>query len=195
MLSVLMLAIATTTPLTTAVTPICDGVRQIETAAGDRPLAFASLRETIKSIAIVRDAAGKRVEREVPVTQVKALAGFTRCRFVYSVHIDLACYIESSVAEDDSQSAASALLGAADSVGGCLTNPNLVRGESETGSSPTVTFGAGPDHPLWQISMVPVEGDFARVQPEVLILGPVQRPVPTLKPRKPVVAKAKRKRA
>lgn len=71
-----------------------------------------------------------------------------------------------------------------------------MRSGAEEGSSPVVTFGNGPRHPFWQISMVPIEGDPERVEAEVLVLGPaaVDAP-PAPPPRRPrAAAKAKAKR-
>lgn len=183
--------------LTTAATPIptttalpCDGIRTIERAVTDRPLPFASLREQGKTLAYVRNEQGQRVQREVPVTNVKAISGFSRCRFVYNAQIDLACYVGATLGDDDQAAILAKLTSTAENVGSCLTNNKLMRTESEAGSTPSIGFGGGPTQPFWQISMVPVEDDRTRVQPEVLILGPV----PVTPVQKPVRATPKAKR-
>jgi hypothetical protein len=168
----------------------CEGIRTIEAATNDRPRSFASLREQGKEISTVRTATGQRVQREVSVTNVKALSGFSDCRFVYSVaQIDLACYLGSTLGENETDAIAAKLISTAESVGHCLTNRALARSESEPGSTPSIHFGAGARNPFWQISMVPTRADPSRIQPEVLVLGPSPS---AISPR--AVPKAKRKK-
>jgi hypothetical protein len=66
----------------------------------------------------------------------------------------------------------------AENVGNCLTNRDLVRSDSEPGSTPSVNFGGGARQPFWQISMVPTRSDPSRIQPEVIVLGPAPVAVP-----------------
>ena len=100
----------------------CEGIRTIESSISDRPRPFASLREQSKEMTTVRDANGRRVQREVSVTTVKALAGFTNCTFIYSTQIDLACYIGNTLGETETVAIAAKLISTAESVGHCLTN-------------------------------------------------------------------------
>jgi hypothetical protein len=191
MWALLVLSTAATAPVVTTGALPCDGIRMIEAATKDRPRAFASLREQGKTLAFVRNAAGQRVQREVTVTNVKAISGFSSCRFVYSANIDLACYVGTTFADSDEATISTKLTSTAENIGNCLTNSALVRSESEAGSTPSVTFGAGPNQPFWQISMVPSGEDSSRIQPEILVLGPtVAEPVPRA-PR--ARAKARRK--
>lgn len=191
MIGLLLLSTTADAPITMSATLPCEGIRAIERATIDRPLPFASLREQGKTLAFVRNETGQRVQREVATTIVKGLAGFSRCRFVYSAQIDLACYIGSTLPDSDSQAIAEKLNATADSVGNCLTNRNLSRSDAEPGSTPSVSFGGGARQPFWQVSMVPVAEDLSRVQPEVLILGPapVAPPARSVRP----TPKAKRK--
>lgn len=172
MISILAISTAAVAPLTTSTILPCDGIRLIEATISDRPLPFASLREQGKTLAYVPNAAGQRVQQEVPVTNVKTIAGFARCRFVYTAQIDLACYVGATLADTDTDAIAAKLVSTADSLGSCLTNSNLVRAESEPGSTPSISFGGGARQPFWQVSMVPTSDDPSRVQPEILVLGP-----------------------
>jgi hypothetical protein len=167
----------------------CEGIRVIEASTADQPLPFASLREQAKVMTTVRSATGQRVQREVNVTNVRSLAGFSSCRFVYTAQIDLACYIGTTLSETDTDAIAAKLISTAESVGHCLTNRSLVRSESEPGSTPSINFGAGPRQQFWQISMVPTDADPSRIQPEILVLGPApvttpQRPAPRARRKK-----------
>ncbi len=191
MIGFLVFLTSATTPITSSTALPCEGIRTIERAAADRPLPFASLREQGKTLAYVRNEQGQRVQREVPVTNVKAIAGFSRCRFVYNSHIDLACYIGASIGEGDQAAISAKLATTAENVGSCLTNTKLMRTESEFGSTPSIGFGGGPTQPFWQISMVPVEEDQTRFQPEVLILGPA--PATPVQKQVRAAPKAKRK--
>jgi hypothetical protein len=169
----------------------CEGIRIIEASTRDRPVAFSSLKVAAKESAYVRNAAGIRERREIDVTNVKALAGFSRCRFIYSATIDLACYIGTTLPDTDTTGIADKLSMTGESVGHCLTGTNLVRAESEVGSTPSILFGAGPRQSFWQISMVPSADDPSRIQPEVLVLGPAEVSPPPRPLRK--ATKAKRK--
>ena len=102
MLGLLVLSTASVAPLASTQALPCDGIRMVEASTLDRPRAFASLRQQGTTLAIVRNAAGRQVQQQVPVTNVKPINGFTRCRFVYSAaQIDLACYVGSTVSEAD----------------------------------------------------------------------------------------------
>jgi hypothetical protein len=176
MIGLFALSTASVAPLGTTAFAPCDGIRQIEVASINRPVAFANLREQGQRLAIVRNAAGVREERQVPVTNVKSINGFARCRFVYTSQIDLACYMGPTLPDTEVEAISERLLATAESVGHCLTNPALVRSSSEVGSTPSVMFGGGSTQPFWQISMVPTQEDPTRIQAEVLVLGPAQRP-------------------
>jgi hypothetical protein len=194
MFGLLVLSTTAIAPLPSSAVLPCDGIRLIEVAVSDRPLPFASLREQGKTMAYVRDASGQRVRREVPITNVKAISGFARCRFVYSSQIDFACYIGATLPVDDVEAVAGKLNSTSESVGHCLTNTNLVRKEAEEGSTPVVTFGAGARQPFWQVSMVPLDDDPTRVQPEVLVLGPAEVAPVTRTTTRPTKARPKAKR-
>lgn len=191
MLSFLVLSASIAAPITTSATLPCDGVRVIEQSTRDRPLAFNTLRQPTKQMVMERNSAGRRVQREITVDTVKPIAGFARCRFVYSAQIDLACYVGTTLPDTDEEAIAAMLIATAESVGNCLPNNSLVRSQSEEGSTPSINFGGGSRQSFWQISMVPTSEDRARIQPEVLILGPaivaprppVQRPVAKSKAR------------
>jgi hypothetical protein len=176
MIGLFVLSTASVAPLGATAFMPCDGVRLIEAASINRPIAFASLREPGQRLAVVRNATGVREERQVPVTNVKPINGFARCRFVYTSQIDLACYMGPTLPDTEVEAISERLLATAESVGHCLTNPALVRSSPEPGSTPSVMFGGGSTQPFWQISMVPTQEDPTRVQAEVLVLGPAQRP-------------------
>jgi hypothetical protein len=129
------------------------------------------------------------------VTNVKPVAGFERCRFVYTSQIDLACYVGATIGDDDEEVRAARLVKVSENVGACLTNPALVRTPSEPGSTPSIGFSGGAGHPFWQVSIVPTEADPSRLQAEVLVLGPAPVVNPGQPPR-PVRAapRAKRKK-
>jgi hypothetical protein len=190
MIGLLALSTAAVAPLTTNDAFPCEGIRMVEASTRDRPLAFSTLRQMDKAMATVRDATGKRVQREITVTNVKPIAGFSNCRFVYSAQIDLACYIGTTLPENDEAAIAAKLESISDSAGHCLTNKALVRSPSEPGSTPSITFGAGPTQSFWQISMVPTRADPSRIQPEVMVLGPS----PFVTVARPTKSAAKKKR-
>jgi hypothetical protein len=194
MIGFLVLTTVASTPLTTATDFTCDGIRQIEVASIERPTPFASLRETGTIMAWGRNASGQRVHQQRTTVNVKALSGFERCRFVYTSQIDLACYIGSTTSRDNQEVIMQRLTKVAENVGACLRNPALVRSPSEEGSTPSINFGGGREHPFWQISMVPTEEDPSLLQAEVLVLGPAPVAVPprTARPARPA-PKAKRK--
>jgi hypothetical protein len=175
MLGFLMLTTATTIPLVGETELPCDGIRVIEAAAIEMPRPFASLRQQSTTMALIRNAAGQRVRQQVPVTIVKPINGFEHCRFVYNSQIDLACYVATTVSDEDADARANRLARVSDNVGACLRNTALVRTPSEEGSTPSIGFSGGRDQPFWQISMVPTEADRTRLQAEVLILGPAAR--------------------
>jgi hypothetical protein len=191
MISMLFLTVATTTPAIQPGPIPCPSIAVIEASTNDMPSPFASLREQGKTTIMATNALGQRVPREVSITNVKAIPGFSRCRFVYSSQIDLACYVGTTLADSEIDAISRKLEAIGENVGQCLTNPNLVRAGAEAGSTPSVTFGGGPRHSFWQISMVPTQEDYSRVQPEILVLGPAMRPAsPRLAKATP---KAKRK--
>ena len=190
MIGLLVASITAIAPLTTTTILPCDGIRQIEAATTDRPIAFATLREVGKKQVIVRNSAGQNIQREVPVTTVKALSGFASCRFVYSGQVDLACYVGTTLADTDADAIAAKLISTAERVGQCLTNRDVTRVESELGSTPSIGFGGGSRQPFWQISMVPTQADPSRIQPELLVLGPAPMSEP---PRARVKAKSRKR--
>ena len=178
MIEFLVLIAATNTPLELRTLLPCDGVKVIEAALEDRPLPFASLRQQSQVLATVRNAQGQRVQQLVPVTNVKPVNGFSNCRFVYTNQIDLACYVGTTYARSEADNISAALIQTASGLRQCLGNTKLAQANEEEGSSPVITFGAGPSEPFWQVSMVPLPADPDRVQPEVLILPSVSRANP-----------------
>jgi hypothetical protein len=195
MISMLALATAVTIPAETRTILPCDGVRVIEAATVDRPLPFATLRKQDQVLATVRDAQGQRVQRMVPVTNVKPINGFKRCRFVYTSQIDLACYVGGTYDRNQADVVAATLASTADALGQCLTNQNLARAGEEAGSSPVVTYSGGARQPFWQVSMVALEDDPGQVEAEILVLGPSHLAAPAPPPlRGRTAPKAKRKR-
>lgn len=195
MMGFVMLSAVATTPVVAATELPCDGIRMIEAASLETPRPFASLRLQSTTLATVRNDAGQRVQREVPVTLVKPINGFERCRYVYTSQIDLACYVGTTISDEDADTRADRLAKVSDGVGACLTNAALLRTPSEEGSTPAVLFTGGPRHPFWQISIVPTEADRTRLQAEVLILGPAPRaPVATPPRAKATLPRAKRKK-
>lgn len=190
MIGFLLLTTATAAPITAVTGFSCEGVAKIEAASVERPTPFASLREQTTRLGFVRNAAGQRVQQMVPVTNVKALGGFERCRFVYASQIDMACYVGATIPDTDTTAIADRLNKTAEYVGQCLKNSALLRSEGEEGSTPTITFGGGANHPFWQITMVPSDEDITRKQAEVLILGPA----PVTRPIRPARTVAKTKR-
>jgi hypothetical protein len=153
---------------------------------------FAQLNAPFQIVRFLsRRCASKTKQLLYSITNVKAIAGFSRCRFVYTAQIDLACYIGSTLGEADREAISAKLNETADSIGTCLTNNDLVRKDSEPGSTPSIGFGGGARQPYWQVSMVPVEDDPSRLQPELLVLGPapVTQPARSARP----TPKAKRK--
>jgi hypothetical protein len=192
MISFLALVVAASPPVDTQPLIACDGVRVIEAATIDRPLPFASLRKQEQEMAIVRNGQGQRVQQLVPVTNVKPINGFTRCRFVYSSQIDLACYVGGPLERSQTELISARLAAASESIGQCISNQRLVRSAEEVGSTPVVTYGGGPREPFWQVAMVSVDGNPNLVEAEVLVLGPSHLSAPAPPPR--AAPKAKRKR-
>ena len=193
MIGLLVLSTASVAQLQSSPALPCDGIRLIEASTLDSPRAFTSLRQQGATLAMVRNAQGSRVQQQVPVTNVRPITGFARCRFIYTAsQIDLACYVGATLAEGDSQAIAAKLMSVAENIGQCLTNPAMVRFTSEEGSTPSISFGAGARHAFWQISMVRVDDDPLRVQPEVIVLGPSQV-MATLRPSPKLTAKAKKR--
>lgn len=117
MFSILALATTATTPLDTPAMLPCDGVRLIEASTSDRPVAFSALRKQEMVPSMVRNSAGERVQRMVPVTVVKPINGFARCRFVYNSQIDLACYTGTTLPRAQTETVASTLAGTAEAIG------------------------------------------------------------------------------
>jgi hypothetical protein len=194
MIAVLALSAAASAPLPASANLPCDGIRLIEAASIERPTPFASLRQQGTMRAMVRDEAGRRVERDVAVTNVKPINGFARCRFVYSSQIDLACYLPTTISGGDDAAFNARLAESADAIGQCLTNTSLQRRPSEEGSTPSVHFSGGSRQPFWQISVVPTEEDTSRLQTEVLILGPAEVAAPARRPKAaPTAPRSKRK--
>jgi hypothetical protein len=190
MIEFFLLTAVSASPLPTVAPFPCDGISLIETASVERPVPFASLRQQGTKLAMVRNAAGQRVEQQVSVTNVKPLNGFARCRYVYTSQIDLACYVGSTIPDTETDAISQRLTKTADNVSQCLRNTALLRAESEAGSTPSVTFGGGSRQPFWQITMVPSEEDLSRFQAEVLILGPA----PVAQAQRPPRAAPKAKR-
>jgi hypothetical protein len=191
------LTTAATMPLVSETELPCDSIRQIEAASTESPRPFASLRQQSTAMAMTRNEAGQRVQQQVPVTLVKPIGGFERCRFVYTSQIDLACYVGTTISDDDGDARAARLSKVSENVGACLRNPALMRVPSEESSTPSVGFSGGAGHPFWQISIVPTEADRTRLQAEVMVLGPAQRaqpaPATASNPRR-APTKTKRKR-
>jgi hypothetical protein len=191
MLEFLMLAVGVQGPLIATPPFPCDGVRLIEAASTQGPRPFASLREQVQTTVPRRNASGQTIQVQLPVTRVKTLSGFSRCRFVYTSQIDLACYGAQTERASEAEAVADMLAKTAESVGQCLGNTQLIRSTSEEGSTPAITYGGGPTQPFWQVSIVPLDTNPDLVQAEVLILPPVAPPRPASRP----APRAKRKRS